>query len=424
MRIKYSSKFFIYKRTGHEEKGASVRIRITLRGQQPFDISTGYIIPINDWDTETQTPKTTCPQAEEITRTINSWKATLSEAVSRYELIEKRIPTRDELKDLFNDLVGRDTPLKKTLAAEEANRTIITCLDIFTKTMGRQNNWTHSTFQRFDVMRKHIMRYNPHLSLQTLSVKDMQGYVEHLLSHGLRNTSIAEELNFFRWLLRWAARNGYYFGNLHETFRPKLKGITNCKEIIYLTLEELNRIDSHEFTPQQRNLERVRDVFVFCCFSGLRYSDVAKLKKADVKDDYIDIVTQKTSDGLRIELNKHTKMILDKYASLKGTRALPVLSNVAMNLHLKTLGKMCKLDNPTRTVYFRGTKRIENVYPKWQLLTTHVARRTFVVTALQLGIPAEVIMRWTGHSDYDSMKPYVEIVDELRRKSMQKFNEI
>lgn len=64
----------------------------------------------------------------------------------------------------------------------------------------------------------------------------------------------------------------------------------------------------------------------------------------------------------------------------------------------------------------------EEVYPKWALLTTHCGRRTFVVTALRLGIPVEVIMRWTGHSSFEAMKPYAKIVDEVKEKSMSRFD--
>ncbi|PDP75522.1 hypothetical protein CLI79_03355 [Porphyromonas gingivalis] len=95
-----------------------------------------------------------------------------------------------------------------------------------------------------------------------------------------------------------------------------------------------------------------------------------------------------------------------------------------MNAHLKTLGQVVGLDEPTRIVFFKGNQRYEEVYPKWYLLTTHVGRRTFVVTALQLGIPVEVIMRWTGHSSFEAMKPYAKIVDELKEKSMAKFDSL
>jgi len=61
-------------------------------------------------------------------------------------------------------------------------------------------------------------------------------------------------------------------------------------------------------------------------------------------------------------------------------------------------------------------------YYKYELLTTHCGRRTFIVNAIFLGIPTEVVMKWTGHEDFESMKPYLEIVDDLRITEMEKFN--
>lgn len=95
-----------------------------------------------------------------------------------------------------------------------------------------------------------------------------------------------------------------------------------------------------------------------------------------------------------------------------------------MNEHLKTIGQLCEFDDVIRIVYYIGNVRHEDELPKWELLTTHCARRTFVVTALQLGIAADVIMKWTGHATYKSMKPYIAIVDELKARSMEKFDTI
>ena len=253
----------------------------------------------------------------------------------------------------------------------------------------------------------------------------MQAYLSYLEKKGLRNTTIAKNLAFVRWFLRWAHKKGYYNGDMQDTFKPKLKGTDgNSKEIIYLTQDEIKILENYQFLPMQAALERVRDVFLFCCFTGLRYSDVAKLKRSDIKDGFIVVVTKKTVDGLRIELNKHSQAILDKYKDMKFPKdlALPIISNVKMNARLKILGQVCGIDEPTRIVYFQGGVRHEEVFPKWALLTTHCGRRTFVVTALQLGIPSEVIMKWTGHNDFSAMKPYVKIVDELKAKAMSRFD--
>ena len=304
---------------------------------------------------------------------------------------------------------------------------VLTVFDVFVRTMGRRNQWTDATYEKFAAIKAHLKEFDPHMSLHQVNDDKMQCYFEYLMKKQMKNTTIAKHLAFVRWFFRWAADNQYYDGSIHKTFKPKIKGSSGeLKEVIYLTKEELRRLEQFVFTPNQGYLERVRDVFLFCCFTGLRYSDVAKLLRSDVKDGYIEVITKKTNDQLRIELNKHSRALLDKYRDSKIAKglALPVISNVKMNAYLKELGRLCEIDEPIRIVYFRGNKRCEEVREKWELLTTHCGRKTFVVTALQLGIPAEVIMKWTGHSNYSAMKPYIKIVDDLKARSMTKFDEL
>ena len=425
MHIQKGVKFLLHKRHSGDTENLSIRMRVTLRGQKPIDFPTGHNVDLCDWDAETQRVDMEAPHADDINRTLDEWVSVMNEIFARYELLEKRIPTLGEIKNLFNDMVGRETELTRKLPDPASD--LFKAFDIFTTTMGEQNQWTESTKEKFAAIKRHLKGFNAHLSFPLINEDVMQDYLAYLERKGFKNTTISKNLAFVRWFLRWAAQRGFYQGDVHETFKPKLKGVSvDSKEIIYLTQEEIKALQTHQFTAIESALERVCDVFLFCCFTGLRYSDVAKLKRSDVKQGFIRVVTQKTVDGLSIELNKHSQAILDKYKdeNFKNDLALPVISNEKMNEHLKRLGQVCGLEEPTRIVYFKGNERHEEVYPKWALLTTHCARRTFVVTALQLGIPAEVIIRWTGHSDYKSMKPYIKIVDELKEKSMSLFDKI
>lgn len=425
MIISWSVKFLPHKR-GKDKSVCTVRMRVTVRGKTPLDFPLGLSLPIDEWDVENQKAVASYRGATNINRKIEEWRAAINEVMARYELLEKRIPDPGEIKELFNDMVGRHTKIEKVIQ-DPASLSFFDVYDIFTRTMGAQNQWTAATFQKFKAMKTRLKEFAPLISFYTLTDAKMQEFVTHLMKKGLKNTTIAKNLAFVRWFLRWAAAHGYYSGKVHESFRPKLKGTDgNAKEIIYLTQEEVKKISDMTFTAELQHLEQTRDVFLFCCYTGLRFSDVAKMKRCDVKETHIDVVTQKTVDGLKIELNKHSRAILDKYKDItfKDDRALPVPCNVRMNLYLKDIAQMAGIDTPTRIVYFNGNQRHEEVLPKWALITTHVARRTFVVTALQLGIPAEVIMRWTGHSKFEAMKPYIAIVDELKKNSMTKFDKI
>lgn len=69
-----------------------------------------------------------------------------------------------------------------------------------------------------------------------------------------------------------------------------------------------------------------------------------------------------------------------------------------------------------KIVTYKGNLRQEVEKQKWELVGTHTGRRTFIVNALSLGIPPNVVMKWTGHNDYQSMKPYIDIVDSIRAR--------
>lgn len=385
----------------------------------------GYRVDIDKWSKETQRCKNNTThgkkkiQANIINKEIQRFEQLAEQAFNSFE-ISGCVPSGAEFRAEFNNLNG-----KVTNSSQNAKKDFFDVFDEFTKTMGFMNSWSLETYTKFASIRTHLHNFDSQLSLKTLSDYTLQLYTQHLLRVPLRNTTIVKNLSFVRWFLRWAYRNGYYEGLLHETYKPRLKGVVgNTKEIIHLTWDELIHLYNLDIGVGQQALGRVRDVFCFCCFTSLRYSDVEKLRKADVRENSIVVVTKKTMDSLVIDLNNYSRAILDKYADVpfEDDKALPVISNVKMNLHLKVLGKLAGFDEPHRMVYFIGNERNEEVHPKYELLTTHCGRRTFIVNALYLGIPAEVVMKWTGHSDYKAMKPYVKIVDKLKVQEMDKFN--
>lgn len=95
-----------------------------------------------------------------------------------------------------------------------------------------------------------------------------------------------------------------------------------------------------------------------------------------------------------------------------------------MNDYLKELAELAVIDEPIRETYYIGNKRIDEVTPKYALLSTHAGRRTFICNALSLGISANVVMKWTGHSDYKAMKPYIDIADDIKANAMNKFDQL
>lgn len=190
-------------------------------------------------------------------------------------------------------------------------------------------------------------------------------------------------------------------------------------------LKDMNGEEYEKTVEDAGGLIRTRDMFCFCAFTSLRYSDMAHLKKTDIEDDTMYITTMKTYDRLPINLNSFAKEILKKYehCNFPGGLALPVISNQLMNRYLKSLCELAGLNKPITRICYRAGERVEETFPKYEMIGTHAGRRTFICFALYSGIPPQVVMKWTGHSDYQAMKPYIAIAEKTKADAMKLFDE-
>ena len=404
-----------------------IRMRVNFASKR-IEFTTGYRIDSAKWDTDKQRVKNGCSNklkqsASEINASLLEYYTEIQSIFKRFE-VEDVMPTPEQIKEAFNALhkpVSEEPkPKKEALPCD-----FFQVFDDFVEDCGRQNNWTDSTFEKFAAVKNHLTNFREGLTFEFFDERGLNDYVGYLRDvKEMRNTTIGKQLSFLKWFLRWAFKKGVHQNNAYDSYKPKLK--STQKKIIFLTWDELNRLREFKIPSNKQALERVRDVFLFQCFTGLRYSDVFNLRRSDIKGDHIEVTTVKTSDSLIIELNNHSKAILDKYkdVAFENDKVLPVITNQKMNDYLKELAEMAGIDEPVRQTYYKGNERIDDVTPKYALLGTHAGRRTFICNALALGIPPQVVMKWTGHSDYKAMKPYIDIADDIKANAMSKFNQL
>ena len=406
-----------------------IRMRVNFASQR-IEFTTGYRIDVAKWDVDKQRVKNGCTNklkqsASEINAALLGYYTELQEIFKRFEVAEI-VPSPAEVKEAFNNRYGQNE--KTELASTDmfnVPSNFYEAFDDFVRVCGRQNDWTHSTFEKFAAVKNHLRNFRSELSFDFFDEEELTEYVQYLREvREMRNSTIGKQLSFLKCFLRWSFKQGMHSNNAYDTFKPKLKDTQ--KKIIFLTWEELNRLREFKIPPTKQALERVRDVFLFQCFTGLRYSDVFNLRRSDIKGDHIEVTTVKTSDSLIIELNDHSKAILEKYKDVEfeNDKALPVITNQKMNDYLKELAELAEINEPVRQTYYKGNERIDEVTSKYALLGTHAGRRTFICNALALGIPPQVVMKWTGHSDYKAMKPYIDIADDIKASAMSKFNQL
>ena len=417
MNIRYNCLFFPAKEPGRDDARLKLRVRWS---EQTVCFNPGYRINLKGWSTETQRCRPNTfhgvhkTPASKINREIQNYLDAVDDAFVFFERGGK-IPSKDELRAKVESTLGIVSD------KEDASESLSDIIDRFVESESVLSSWSKGTIAKLRTLQNHLNEFMPTLRASDITNATLENIVKWYVDRGYRNSTISKNIAILKWFVRWAYRNGYYAGKAHETFSVKIHNYD--KEVIYLSWEELMTVCSLDL-GEKTFLDNIRNVFCFCCFTSLRYSDVQKLAWTDVHENSISVVTKKTTDILRIELNKHSRKFLDKYRGMKykGNRVFPVYANQVMNRGLKDIGLKASLDEKIRLVSYSGNKRIEEVFEKWQLLTTHCARRTFVVNAMYLGIPEDVIRSWTGHSDSNAMKPYKKVVDELKRSEMDKFN--
>ena len=415
--IKYHAQFLLDREK--DSTTAKIRYRIKWEGNiVAFNL--GYRVEVDKWSTDTQRCKINTTHGKKkipaniINRKIQEYEAACENVFLSFQ--KEKSPCAEGFRIRFNTEIGKKTK-------EQKERKFFDIFDEFVKEESNFNQWTNSTIAKMQALKNHLLEFNVDTNFSFFTEKGLFEYQIFLQNElKFKNSTILKHFSFLKWFLRWATKKEYNSNNAYSFYKPKLK--STQKKIIFLTQNELKKLKEYKISEQKKYLERVRDVFLFQCYTGLRYSDVANLKKSDIKDGFIEITTVKTADSLIIEFNKFSKAIIDKYTEtvFDDNLALPVITNQKMNEYLKELAELAEINEPIRETYYIGNKRIDEITPKYALIGTHAGRRTFICNALSLGIPVNVVMKWTGHSDYKAMKPYIDIADEIKASAMDKFN--
>ncbi|QJX47852.1 site-specific integrase [Hymenobacter taeanensis] len=178
-------------------------------------------------------------------------------------------------------------------------------------------------------------------------------------------------------------------------------------------------------------LEPARDVFLFCCYTGLRYSDVAALHAGNVYalgangdgDRVLRLVQTKTRATVSIYLSRMAAEILDRYATaerqFEGARLLPVLANQPLNRYLKKAAQLAGLTRKVEVINSVGGQITKTAVPLHELVTMHTARHTFAVQSLLRGMPVTVLQRVMGHAKIQNTMRYAQVVEELQHQAMR-----
>ena len=263
---------------------------------------------------------------------------------------------------------------------------------------------TLTTYQNYLVTRKHFADFLQEYrgrkdiapgELDQMMINDFDIYLRTKLS--MRQNSASKTVRFLKTVVLWMIRCGAIERDPFTNYRFQWKQASRD----FLSEEELTSIMEKKLvTPR---LEAVRDIFIFSCFTGLAYIDIANLRESDIVtmngERWIVTSRHKTGVSCNIPLLEVPQKILQKYEGKdKKGRLLPILSNQKMNAYLKEIADVCGIEKN---------------------LTCHVARHTFATLMLSLGVSMESVSRMLGHTNIKTTQIYARITNQKVSKDMK-----
>jgi integrase len=389
------------------KKNSKNLVPVYMRVTQNYDFfnkATGIRIPAGDWDKKAMKIRGATQEVATANSTLDSLRVKVLQVVNQLNLSGKPFNIHS---------------IQKTLDGNETNQ--LTILKVYEEQLTEMKKLKGKDFAPATIIKykntqlrlKQYIRYKYHrgdIYLYELNYQFMSG-LEAFLKQKYNNstTTCYKHYQRFTRVIHKAMHKGYIEKYPFENYKIKLQK----KKIQYLTQEEIDRIDQTNFQVERLNV--IRDIFVFCIYTGLAFAEVESLTPEHVTKGmdgelWLNIHRKKTKKDYQVPLLPRALEILEKYKNhplcLKKGKCLAVPSNVKFNAYLKEIGDIAGM-------------------PKNKPLVTHLARKTFATTvALSNGMNIGVLSKILGHNSIKvTLDSYGTIIDELMLRNVKELKD-
>jgi len=358
--------------------------RITVDGQEArfgmkTDVNPKY------WDVETGKATGRTADASKTNALVDSTKAAIYKVYRELQEHDSYV-TAEKIKNVFLGIEAKKQTLLELFDCHNNERKELIGI-----------NFSKSTYQKYFITRKLVAdfilyKYNLHdISIKEVNHQFISDFEAYLLSrHNYSRNNVTTLLKKFRHIIEVALNKEWIFRNPFKDYRMQWQKVDRG----YLTQSELEAIIDFQF--EEERMEKVRDIFIFCAFTGLAYTDVKHLTNNNIQSSiegslWIRGNRKKTGTEYNIPILNIPKMILEKYkGKTKGELLLPVYVNTHYNVLLKKMAQMCGISKN---------------------ISSHLARHTFATLTLTKGVSIESVSKMLGHTNIKTTQIYARITD-------------
>lgn len=418
-----------YLRETTPNKVTAVMMFFSFRNNR-FKIGTVDKINTKFWDSENQRAKQTkaFPTHPEFnTALLNKRNIALDTYRAYLNDNDQKHPTPGQIKELIK---------VKLVTANNQQETLIYDLLSFTELFIKESETGKrlsdkgtpiqpNTIKIYRTLKKNLIefktskRYN--IAFENIDLAFFEDYKEYMtFEKKYATNTLSKHIRILKVIMNEAVER-HLTKNAFTGKRYKAK--TEQTETVYLDKAELKKLYELDLSKNTR-LDRVRDLFLVGCWTGLRFSNFNDISPKDIKRDFIEIKTQKTKKIIIVPIHSYVRDIMQKYAGKTENSLPPTISNQKMNEYLKEIAKEAKFNELISLQFTKAGKEVITNVAKHTLISSHTARRSFATNMYLDNFPTISIMAITGHTTESSFMKYIRVTPkEHAEKLKQHWNE-
>ena len=359
-----------------------------------FTYSTRIKIDRSEWNLKIQRPKARRGEIGEnnrkITHELNEYQRIYDDLKSYY----KQSFTKEVIKQKFDEHFQRAKTIKKLNYSDY--------FQIYLQQKKDSQSVQKDSWQKYTRIHTAILELQSK-NKTTYYLHDFDSaFFNELIAYFRKDKNISDntlrrKLGFMKSFLNWCVKNGY---SVNTAFKDvKVKGReTSHISLSHADLEILETIELDETKSYYR------DLFLIGVYSGQRFSDYKRFDRTYIEGDNIVIRAKKTGQFSYIPLNKKLKRLLEKY-----DWNLHTISGQKFNDHIHEICRIAGFTEIVNRDKFYGNKKITEKIPRYKLIASHTARRTFITLSEQRGVSHSLIMKVTGIKSLKTLENYIRI---------------
>lgn len=396
----FAINFWLYKSKSQNGK-APIYCRITINSLRT-EISVKRWIEVSKWNIKSGNVKGNSEEARTINHYLEIVKSELYKIYNQFLTVQQKVYPQD----LKNAFLGFKEEQRGIIDTFEYHNNQMKCL------IGIEV--VKSTHTKFETVKSKLLKFlqtkynKKNILLNDLTNKFIIDFEFFLKTEEkIAHNTVMKYIRNVKKVMNMAVANEWISKNPFDNF--KCTSIKVNRDI--LNQEDLNKLHSKEILNERLN--EVRDIFLFCCYTGYAFIDVYSLCNSDLVlgidgNKWIHTNRQKTGNKSNVPLLPPAQEIVDKYKTHQcrtiDGKLLPVKSNQKMNAYLKEIGDICGINKK---------------------LTMHLARHTFATTVtLANNVPIETVSKMLGHTKLATTQIYAQVLDTKIGQDMQKLSKL